>query len=377
MSISDGSSTNSDFSLSHVPLSDKEASKKSDEDATSKVVGLKREISDSPSGIEDIEQLEVRDIVPSGDDKTGTIGKVSTVAAEILYSNGSKDSAFVLLDYVPPEGVDFVAPDSGLNELGEIPELPEDIIESLSEYQSVSCFTPVQAKAFTDLGRELSSHRPLKNLFFHQVGSPENSTVIASMAHPSVHRVCRSVSATLDVVKAMTFDVLVSVDNREHEDVQRLWEDGANREYVYTPIDDYTTPNLEQLEAFHSTVSQKVSENKKIIIHCGAGQGRSGTYIASLKVREAFDRKLANKGQNQAYFDKPPKPTETCQIKDNSVRTTPLVFEVVTKMRESAKGLGQESQRDFLIEEADQMGILRSLEKSLWNMEKEKTTDIN
>lgn len=51
-------------------------------------------------------------------------------------------------------------------------------------------------------------------------------------------------------------------------------------EVVHLPVPDGGAPTLEQIEEFNALVTRWLRSGKKVVVHCGAGYGRSGTMLA-------------------------------------------------------------------------------------------------
>lgn len=65
--------------------------------------------------------------------------------------------------------------------------------------------------------------------------------------------------------------------------------DGAGLDYLHLPIDDFSTPTVEQVKAFNRFVEKKIKEGNSVVVHCLAGIGRTGTMVACY---------LVSKGKN-------------------------------------------------------------------------------
>ena len=61
-------------------------------------------------------------------------------------------------------------------------------------------------------------------------------------------------------------------------------------EYIHLPIVDFSVPPPAKYDAIYATIKTAIAEGKNITIHCGAGNGRSGVALASLKLRELIEK---------------------------------------------------------------------------------------
>src|SRR5207247_5399415 len=68
----------------------------------------------------------------------------------------------------------------------------------------------------------------------------------------------------------------------------------AGLEHVKICVEDFQPPTLEQLREFNELCDRKIAEGKKVLTHCWAGRGRTGTFLASrliwrgMKTRDAI-----------------------------------------------------------------------------------------
>ncbi|WP_133131348.1 hypothetical protein [Legionella yabuuchiae] len=91
-------------------------------------------------------------------------------------------------------------------------------------------------------------------------------------------------------------------------------------------------------DAVYEAVTAAQQAGKKIAIHCGAGDGRTGTALSSLKIRELLEKTYRENPEN---FDAPQKKTEKVHVhfgaektgKADDVAVTPLVKQAIESIR--------------------------------------------
>jgi atypical dual specificity phosphatase len=59
-------------------------------------------------------------------------------------------------------------------------------------------------------------------------------------------------------------------------------------EVVHLPVKDFTAPTLAQLEEFVAKASVAIGEERAVGVHCGAGKGRTGTFLAAYFVAQGM-----------------------------------------------------------------------------------------
>ena len=82
----------------------------------------------------------------------------------------------------------------------------------------------------------------------------------------------------LSAIKRAGFTVIVSFE------CERLDADeirAAGLEHIRICVEDFMPPTLEQLRTFNEIVDAKVAQGHKVLGHCWAGRGRTGTFLAS------------------------------------------------------------------------------------------------
>jgi len=83
-------------------------------------------------------------------------------------------------------------------------------------------------------------------------------------------------------------------------DLHRIEED-TGFEVCYLPVVDECAPDLAAMEAALNWLDEAIYLNKKVLVHCRLGHGRTGTFIAAYLLRRGFGFKMAEqtmKGRN-------------------------------------------------------------------------------
>jgi len=70
--------------------------------------------------------------------------------------------------------------------------------------------------------------------------------------------------------------------------VRRDWIDNAGMLVFHVPIEDMEAPTQEQLELCVSVIEKAHMKNMGVVVHCGAGLGRTGVVLAAYLVRQGL-----------------------------------------------------------------------------------------
>jgi len=57
---------------------------------------------------------------------------------------------------------------------------------------------------------------------------------------------------------------------------------------IHIPVTDFSVPKLEEVDIFVAEARQTISNGKTVAVHCHAGAGRTGTFLACFLVAEKY-----------------------------------------------------------------------------------------
>jgi atypical dual specificity phosphatase len=129
----------------------------------------------------------------------------------------------------------------------------------------------------------------------------------------------------MDALRAKGFSVVMSL---ECERLNALEIEEAGFELRKICVEDFASPTFDQIDEFVDFVESKVAANQKVLVHCYAGRGRTGTMLAAYlihggmrsdsAIREIRERAYAAYGTVRGVIE--PGQEETLRLYEQRLR---------------------------------------------------------
>ena len=97
----------------------------------------------------------------------------------------------------------------------------------------------------------------------------------------------------LDAIREQGITAIVNLCG-EFCDLHQV-EESTGFEVYFLPVEDECAPDLAAMEKALDWLDEALYLNKKVLVHCRLGHGRTGTFIAAYLLRRGFDFHLAEK----------------------------------------------------------------------------------
>ena len=91
-------------------------------------------------------------------------------------------------------------------------------------------------------------------------------------------------------LRAHGVDILITLTE---EELPRSWVHSAGLMGVHVPVADMDTPSIEQIEEVLAVIEKAKAGKMGVAIHCMAGQGRTGTFLAAYFVNQGMSARDA------------------------------------------------------------------------------------
>ena len=141
-------------------------------------------------------------------------------------------------------------------------------------------------------------------------------------------------------------------------------------EYIHIPVADFQPVPPETYDQLYAAIKKATQEGKTVTVHCGAGDGRTGTALSALKLRELLEKQALNDINS---LDESPAHSAFARVSYHGVKNvpcTPLVKEAIDLVRTDRLSLDKNGEHS--VETETDVKTLLTYEKHLRAMIKKE-----
>ena len=99
-----------------------------------------------------------------------------------------------------------------------------------------------------------------------------------------------------DLLRLKTFGLRAVINLREEAEESEFFARQCGLRYLHIPVEDWCLPTSEQVQEFLQFLTGE--GNTPALVHCAAGVGRTGTFVACYRVAQGMDPTEAIKLSN-------------------------------------------------------------------------------
>jgi protein-tyrosine phosphatase len=168
----------------------------------------------------------------------------------------------------------------------DVLKMPQDIVKDIPDFKPLSYFNFSWINPKDDNGKLIGGMRFLESkndedkAFFKYLVTNLNVGLIVSLTSGKGYDQPPIAPEKFNDGNVKTISSSGPTDKTIQEYTLNSGKDQKNFSVLFLPIQDFGVPSIEQVNAFVTKVDEFHKQNKNVVVHCGAGLGRTGTMLA-------------------------------------------------------------------------------------------------